>query len=185
MKTKPINGFERYEIRDDGAVYDTKRNAIVCTWVDAVGYKQCYLKGEDGKRYSKRIHRLLALAYIPNPNNLPQVNHIDGNKLNNNLNNLEWVSNSTNTKHGYDNGLYKFKTRSYAIDVYNKVTHTFIKTYRSIRSMCEDLGINRKTVTMILKGDKTTNNYNYDFEYSEIMYHKEIYSVCNEWRCCE
>lgn len=168
MRTKPISGFERYEIRDDGTVYDTKRNAILSTWIDTVGYKQCYLKGKDNKKHSKRIHRLLAIAFIPNPDNLPQVNHIDGNKLNNDLSNLEWVSNSANTQHGYDNGLYKFKTRCHSINVYDKLTHTFIKTYKSIRSMCEELGINRKTVTMILKGEKITNNYNYDFEYSEM-----------------
>ena len=167
MRAKPISGFERYEIRDDGIIYDTKRDAVVCTWTDTVGYKQCYLKGENGNRHSKRVHRLLALAFIPNPENLPQVNHIDGNKLNNSLDNLEWVTNSINVQHGYDNGLYRFKTRCHIINVYDKVTHKLIKTFKSIRSMCLELNINRKTVTMILKGEKLTNHYDYDFEYSE------------------
>lgn len=106
------------------------------------------------------------MAFIPNPNNLPQVNHKDGDKLNNNIDNLEWISNKDNTQHGYDNGLYKFKTRCHAINVYTK-DYKFYKQYKSIRSMCEELGINRKTVTMILKGEKVTNNYNYEFEYVE------------------
>lgn len=109
---------------------------------------------------------MVAIAFIDNPLNFPQVNHKDGNKLNNNINNLEWCTNSENTQHGYDNHLYKFKKRSHAVNVYDKKGN-YITTYKSIRSMCSDLHINRKTVTMILKGEKVTNNYNYLFEYVE------------------
>ena len=112
------------------------------------------------------MHRLVAKTFIDNPDNLPQVNHIDGNKLNNNINNLEWCTNSENTQHGYDNHLYKFKSRCHAVNVYTK-QGKFLKQYKSIRNMCDELHINRKTVTMILKGEKTTNNYNYLFEYVE------------------
>lgn len=108
----------------------------------------------------------MAKAFIDNPNNLPQVNHIDGNKLNNNIDNLEWCTNRENTQHGYDNHLYKFKSRCHAVNVYTK-QGDFLKQYKSIRNMCDELHINRKTVTMILKGEKVTNNYNYLFEYVE------------------
>jgi hypothetical protein len=53
------------------------------------------------------IHRLVAKYFIPNPNNKSQINHIDGNKLNNNVNNLEWVSNLENRKHAVRTGLHK------------------------------------------------------------------------------
>ena len=109
---------------------------------------------------------MVAKAFIPNPDNLPQVNHKDGNKLNNSIKNLEWSTNSDNTQHGYDNGLYKYKSRCHAVNVYTK-QGKYLRTYKSIRSMCDYLHINRKTVTMILKGEKVTNNYDYLFEYVE------------------
>ena len=87
--SKEIVGFERYTININGVVYDTKRNKEVCQWIDTVGYYQCNLKDSNGKKYYKRVHRLVANTFIPNPNNLPQVNHKDGNKLNNNINNLD------------------------------------------------------------------------------------------------
>jgi hypothetical protein len=60
-----------------------------------------------GKRYHTSTHRLSALTFIPNPNNLPQVNHIDGNKHNNHISNLEWVDNTTNLQHAMRTGLRK------------------------------------------------------------------------------
>lgn len=163
---KQITNFERYEIDEHGKIYDTKRNdREICQWVDSVGYYQCILYDEKHKKHYKRVHRLVAKVFIDNPNNLPQVNHKDGNKLNNNVTNLEWCSNQENTQHGYDNHLYRFKTRSYPINVYD-IKGNYIKTFKSIRSMCEELNINRKTVTMILNKEKE-NNYQYEFEYVE------------------
>lgn len=72
------------------------------------GYLQVHLRVE-GKDKTIKIHRLAAEAFVPNLYNLPQVNHKDGNKKNNKAENLEWVSNSSNQKHAYKNGLRHFK----------------------------------------------------------------------------
>ena len=64
---------------------------------------------KDGSQLFISIHRILAIHYIPNPENKEQVNHIDGDKLNNNLDNLEWVTRSENTKHAYKLGLMRRK----------------------------------------------------------------------------
>lgn len=74
-------------------------------------YLQVRLYDKKGKGKTLKVHRLVAQAFIPNPNNLPQVNHIDGNKQNNNVNNLEWVSNYENIQHAIKNGLINQELR--------------------------------------------------------------------------
>ncbi|WP_166484705.1 NUMOD1 domain-containing DNA-binding protein [Clostridium cuniculi] len=157
-----IKGFEgRYEIFQDCTIISLLTNKPICQWKDNVGYLQVKLK-KNGKNYYKRVHRLVAEHFIENPNNLPQVNHIDGDKTNNNINNLEWTNNKANTKHGYDNNLYHSKHRCIGIKVFDKYGN-YLNTYKSIREAADQLNINRKTLSRILF-DSKVNNYNYLFE---------------------
>ena len=90
MEIKNINDFDNYCIDINGNVYNKKDlNKPLCKWIDNVGYYQVILY-KNGKRQYKRVHKLVAETFLENPNNLPQVNHIDGNKLNNNASNLAW-----------------------------------------------------------------------------------------------
>lgn len=152
---------ERYEIFQDSTIISLITNKPICQWKDNVGYLQVKLK-KNGKNYYKRVHRLVAEHFIPNPNGLPQVNHIDGDKTNNNINNLEWTNNKTNTQHGYDNNLYHSKHRCIGVKVFDK-SGNYLNTYKSIRETAGQLNINRKTLSRILFDDKE-NNYNYLFE---------------------
>jgi len=68
-------------------------------------YRLVNLLKEDTKKYMAKMHRLVAVAFIPNPHNKPEVNHIDGNTLNNKITNLEWCTHKENMQHAYANGL--------------------------------------------------------------------------------
>lgn len=103
--TKEIEGYENYLIDEEGNIYNTNTNKYLKGF-EKDGYKYCGLFANKSKR-NYLVHRLVAQAFIPNPDNLPYVNHIDGNKLNNNANNLEWVTQSQNIQHAHDNNLIK------------------------------------------------------------------------------
>jgi hypothetical protein len=157
---KQIEDFN-YLITTDGQVISIYYNKPICQWIDNTGYLQVKIK-KDGKWYYRRVHRLVAEAFIPNPDNLPQVNHKNGDKTDCSMFNLEWCTNKDNTQHGYDNELYHSKHRCIVIEVYDKQGN-YIHTYKSIRETAEQLHINRKTLSRILFDNKE-NNYDYNFK---------------------
>ena len=109
-------------------------------------YSVSLWKEGKGKHYT--IHRLLAELFIPNPDDKPQVNHIDGNKLNNNLLNLEWVTQEENARHAYMNGLIQQKTTP--VIQYDKDMN-FIREWNSIKEIEEELKINHGNIVTVCK----------------------------------
>lgn len=89
----------RYEVSRDGRVRNNGK--ILRGWISTKGYAKVSICGS-----SLSIHRLVALAFIPNPKGFGEINHIDGDKLNNDASNLEWCSRSHNMKHAYAAGLH-------------------------------------------------------------------------------
>lgn len=104
---KDIEDFEGYQISNLGRVKSlnyrhTKRERILQQRLGTEGYCQINLF-KNGKKYAFLVHRLVAMAYIPNPNGKPQVNHIDECKTNNCVENLEWATAKENTNYGTRN----------------------------------------------------------------------------------
>jgi len=106
---KEIEGFPGYFACENGRIFSkvgTRIGRYLNISLSNRGYAQVILCGnKTEKRFS--VHRLIAMAYIPNPENKPQVNHIDGVKINNKPENLEWCTQSENMRHAYRTGLQK------------------------------------------------------------------------------
>ena len=92
-----LNEFPSYEINKLGQVRNIKTGKILSQSLSPNGYYQINITNK-----CRRTHRLLAETFIKNPDNLETVNHIDGNKLNNNLSNLEWCTHGENIQHSYN-----------------------------------------------------------------------------------
>lgn len=153
----PLPHFKAYRVTEYGEILST-RGKPLCQWSDNMGYKQVVLY-KDGKRCYKRVHRLVYEAFMgPIPKNLI-VNHIDGDKENNCLSNLELITNAENIKHFHQYN----ELKSYDVSVYNKSDGSFVNRFKSLRNLCDELKLNRKTVGNIVKGLKKNNNYPYTF----------------------
>lgn len=143
---KAIPNFELYSISRDGVVNNGRKD--LKPYLNNSGYLCIDLK--QGVRTKHLIHRLVAQTYIDNPNNYPIVNHIDGNKLNNHVDNLEWCTNSHNILHARASGLNPYNNPTKGLKIgkgskYHNVTYDRArnKWKGSIRHEGKNLGQKR------------------------------------------
>lgn len=122
---KDIPGYEGlYSIDEDGNVFSYRRQNFLKPYMGDRGYLRVGLSDVDGNRKHYTIHRLVALTYILNPNDLPVVDHIDRNKANNSVENLRWVTSKENNLNKDLEKLHK------AVEMRDKNNHNIlIKTY--------------------------------------------------------
>lgn len=135
----------------------------VMTLRDSAGYLRAHLH-VDGKSKLISVHRLVAMAFIPNPGNLPEVNHKDGDKHNNHVGNLEWVSKSQNKRHSIDvlkrphpnqgrclNDSVMFRE----VEQYS-LNGELIESYHSIRVASTETGVNETNISRCANGKRKT-----------------------------
>lgn len=153
-----IKNAAGYLIDEYGVIVSQKRNYIMNGSISNTGYKQVHIRFDNGHRKTVKIHRLVALTFIPNPENKPQVNHIDGNKLNNHVSNLEWNTCKENLEHAV-NVLKKdvyFKTGANHPNAklnnkkVKKIREKYKKGGHTYRSLAKDYGVSSLVINQVI-----------------------------------
>ena len=158
---KDIEGYEgKYQVSNCGNVRSLmyhnakgiKRISLLKPATDACGYFRCALsKNNILKTY--KVHRLVAQAFIPNPNNYPQINHLDGNKKNNNAGNLEWCTISMNQIHAYSHNLNQGVRGKGTIVGVTYPNGDYVE-YSSLKKAAQALGVHPVTIKIKIFGIK-------------------------------
>lgn len=154
-----ITGFEdKYMINDEGDVYNIQKGIKLKPYKNNKGY---YLVGlyKNNVRKNYLVHRLVACQFLPNPNDLPEINHKDRNKGNNNVSNLEWCTRSENMIHCCKYGFYNGQKKCKAIVQYDK-NYTLIKIWESIKEASIKYNTSISNIVKCCKGKyKTCKGY--------------------------
>ena len=162
---KPIPGYGgRFYANKDGDILSesvlsasNKGRRLLKQCLDGNGYKIVTLNGK-----SKHVHRLIALTFIPNPNNLPCINHKDENKLNNNVENLEWCTHEYNMNYNCL-GIRRAEDNSKHIKVTDIHTNT-VTIYRNKNHCSDQLGFAVATITKYINNKQIFKHYKFDYE---------------------
>lgn len=153
---KDIPNYKGYQVSNLGNVKNVNTEKILKGGIKR-GYREVILI-KDNKRKYKLVHRLVAETFIPNMNDYPQVNHIDGNKLNNNISNLEWCTRSENMKHAYKIGLEKplyaiNNPRAKRVKQYD-LNNKLIKEYHGIKEASRINNLNPRDISKCCQGKR-------------------------------
>ncbi|MBR7928238.1 HNH endonuclease [Aerococcaceae bacterium zg-ZUI334] len=156
MKTKFVVGYgKRYKIREDGTVFQLQgRNRYIKkrAYDNGNGYLMVnlYSGNPDDKHRAVYVHRLVALAFVDNPHNKLIVNHKDGDKKNNHVSNLEWMTAQENMEHAKQLGLLKVRERLTNEQV-AIIRYLFDKGIRNIQELADEFDRSRMTIQRIVE----------------------------------
>lgn len=169
---KDIKGFENiYQISNYGRVKSIIRyKKLMKTALDKGGYLKICLTDSKHKKHTIKIHRLVAENFLDNIECKDQINHIDGNKLNNKVDNLEWCTQSENMQHAFKNNLIfrgkgKDSPRARAVNQYS-LDGNFIKRWNCISDAMRELKVNTNNISTCCNGKRKTAN-GFIWKYSE------------------
>lgn len=173
---KTIDGYEDYQVSNFGRVKslgnNKKRKEKILKPINNKGYQRVHLC-KDGKRKLFRVHRLVAMAFIPNPNNYTEVNHIDECKTNNHVDNLEWCTDEYNSNYGTRNERLSKALRGENSPMFGKfgkdcpnskqviqltLDGEVVRKWDCITDVKRELGINHSHIGSCCSGKRKTSN---------------------------
>jgi len=140
-----------YWITVDGRVWSERSNKFMKGSIDSYGYAVFKIRFGKSPKLMK-IHRLVAECYLPNPYNKETVNHIDCNKLNNHVCNLEWATPAENNAHGWKNGLFTASNRKFTKDSVREIKR-LRKNGMSVAALSVAYGCEESSIYRLLKGE--------------------------------
>ena len=160
-----INDYRTYEVSNLGNVRNSDADVLALSTKN--GYKYITLRRKNNKDKSFRVHRLVAITFIPNdnPKRKRYVNHKDGNKTNNKVSNLEWITPANNIKHAIENGLIKRLTRK--VQQYDQEGN-LIKTFNSIKEASKETGIDDSSIGRACRINSKSGGFIWKYANDEI-----------------
>lgn len=155
---KDIPNYPNYQASSLGRIksYSKDQNGyIISQHISSNGYLRASLKHENGKNHCVGVHRYIALAFIPNPDNLPEVNHKNGIKTDNRPENLEWVTSSQNHLHAYRELGKQSWAKGKHLKTRAKFSETEVRIIRNttlgLKELAEYFGCDQSTIFYIRK----------------------------------
>lgn len=186
MEWRDVELNNKYEVSTKGTVRIRETKHELSTHVINTGYERVDIHG-TGEYKGQLVHRIVAKAFIPNPENKPQVNHKDGDRLNNNVENLEWVTDEENAQHSRD-VLGTMDTQA-AREVLNKnqkmpvqkvdlETGKVVNEYNSATEASEVGGFSQNKISSVCNGHrKSTGGYGWRFKNEEDLNRKRVRGI--------
>ncbi len=152
---KLIKGFDGYQISNYGRVRNVNTGKILKPQTRPDGYISIYI-GKRGSQKNRKLHRIIAEAFIPNPNNYPEVNHKNEDKSDNRIENLEWCTREYNMSYG-KYSLYKVPLVDSSIKVIQyDMNWNFVRHYNSIREAARKTGFSKSAIQKCINKELQT-----------------------------
>lgn len=153
---KDCKGYEgKYQVSNIGRVWSIGSQKYITPYKEKAGYLSVHLVAKNGKTKKEYVHRLLAIAFIDNPDNLPEVHHIDANPTNNTISNLAWISHKNNLIQ--EERLEKIYKKVICIETQ--------ESYNSVKDAAAAKGLRANHIGEVCNGKrKTCGGYHWRFE---------------------
>lgn len=153
---KYVKDFEDYMVSTEGKVISLKKPTPIMLKPneDAMGYVHYRLYHKDGGAKLFKGHRLVCQTFIPEIEGKDTVNHLDGDKKNNNVENLEWTTQKENMKHAWRNGLISRYTWTLTDEEEEEICEKYVPHYYSVKRLSEEYDVPISTIRTILKNGK-------------------------------